>query len=100
MKTNDEHDSEASASDGESTNDVVLSLRDPAYLRVMHQYFKKLGSRSNPNPDFTESDATKEVFDMFKKKDGKFLKLSNPRNYEGGFYEVDDEDALDSEYIL
>ncbi|KAL7501644.1 hypothetical protein ACHAWT_009456 [Skeletonema menzelii] len=91
-----EYDSDASISDDGSTNGIVLSLRDPTYLCVMHQYFKKLGSRTNPNnPDFTEAMATKEVFDIFKNKHGKFLKLKNARSFEGGFIEVDDEDAMD-----
>ena len=83
-----------------STNDVVLSLRDPAYLDVLHRYFRKLGSRSNPNPGFTEADAAKEMFDMFNKKGGKFLKLKNSRSIDKGYIEVDDEEALDSEYII
>ena len=95
-----EYDSDASISDDEeSTNDIVLSLRDPTYLRVMHQYFKKLGSRTNPNnPDFTEAMAAKEVFNIFKNRHGKFLKLKNAHSFEGGFIEVDDEDAMDSKY--
>jgi hypothetical protein len=82
-----------------STKDIVLSLRDPTYLHVLHQYFKKLGSKTNPNnPDFTEATAAQEVFDMFKNKEGKFLKLKNARNFDGGFIEADDDEALDSEY--
>jgi len=85
--------------DEEPTNDVVLTLRDPTYLNVLHQYFKKLGPKTSPNnPDFTEAMAAKEVFDMFKNKGGKFLKLKNGRTFEGGYIEVDDDEAMDSEY--
>jgi len=92
-KTSNTSDSE---DDSTSASDIVLSLRDPTYLHVMQQYFKKLGSRSNPNnPDFTEAIAAKEVFDMFKNKNGKFLKLKNPYSMEGGLIEVDDDDAMD-----
>ena len=91
--------SNTSDSEYESTKDIVLSLRDPTYLHVLHQYFKKLGSKTNPNnPDFTEATAAQEVFDMFKNKEGKFLKLKNARNFDGGFIEADDDEALDSEY--
>jgi hypothetical protein len=87
-----------SNSEAGSTQDIVLSLRDPTYLHVMHRYFKKLGSRTNPNnPDFTEAIAAKEVFDMFKNKEGKFLKFKNARSCDGGYIEVDDDEAMDSE---
>ncbi|KAL7446120.1 hypothetical protein ACHAXM_010061, partial [Skeletonema potamos] len=62
----------------------------------MHRYFKKLGARTNPNnPDFTEAMAAKEVFEMFKNKEGKFLKLKNPRIYDDGCIEVDDDEAIE-----
>jgi len=91
--------SNASDSEAGSTHDIVLSLRDPTYLHVMHRYFKKLGTRTNPNnPDFTEAMAAKEVFEMFKNKEGKFLKLKNPRIYDDGCIEVDDDEAMESKY--
>lgn len=94
-KTSDTSDSEEEP----TTNDAILTLRDPTYLGVLHQYFKKLGPKTSPNdPDFTEAMASKEVFDMFKNKGGKFLKLKNGRSFEGGYIEVDDDEAMESEY--
>ena len=87
-------------SSDKSTKDIILSLTDPTYKEVMHKYFKKLGSKTNPNPHITDAIAAQEVLDMFKNKEGKFLKLKNPRSVEGGYVEVDDDEALDSEYDI
>lgn len=85
-----------------SSSDIVLSLKDPTYLHVLHRYFRKLGSKSNPtDPNFTEAQAAEEIFDMFNNKGGKFLKFKNARiGMDGGTIEVDEDEAIDSEYIF
>ena len=93
--------SDSSDSEDESTGDVVLSLKDPTYNHIMHQYFIKLGTKANPNnPEYTDAVAAKEVYDIFKKKDGKFLKYRNPRCARSGYVKVNDDDALESKFYF
>ena len=103
----DDDDRSSSSSDNSDSSEggassIVLSLKDPTYLHVLHRYFRKLGSRSNPtDPNFTEAQAAEEIFDMFNNKGGKFLKFKNARiGMDGGTIEVDEDEAMDSEYIL
>jgi len=103
----DDDDRSSSSSDNSDSSEggassIVLSLKDPTYLHVLHRYFRKLGSRSNPtDPNFTEAQAAEEIFDMFNNKGGKFLKFKNARiGMDGGTIEVDQDEAMDSEYIF
>lgn len=103
-KDDDDRSSSSDNSDSSEggASSIVLSLKDPTYLHVLHRYFRKLGSRSNPtDPNFTEAQAAEEIFDMFNNKGGKFLKFKNARiGMDGGTIEVDEDEAMDSEYIF
>ena len=78
---------------------VILSLSDPNYRRIMEDYFKKLGTKSNQidQKQLTqEKEAANEVFNKLKSKGGRFVKLENPQNLSGGHVEMDDDEALKS----
>ena len=70
-KKDDDDRSSSSSSDNSDSSEggassIVLSLKDPTYLHVLHRYFRKLGSKSNPtDPNFTEAQAAEEIFDHY-----------------------------------
>ncbi|KAL9183162.1 hypothetical protein ACHAXT_004949 [Thalassiosira profunda] len=97
----DASDAGSSTSSGESTlaakpSDVVLSLRDPEYERVLNAMCRKLDKSATDGMDEkalhqTEIDAAKEIWEGFREKCGRFLKRNQ---YDVRVvYEVDDEEA-------
>eukprot|EP00984_Skeletonema_dohrnii_P038160 scaffold41054_cov228-Skeletonema_dohrnii-CCMP3373.AAC.2 len=68
----------------------------------MEEYFKKLGPRTNQIEEgkLTEREALDEVYVILKNKGGRFVRLTNPHNLNDGCFEIDDEEALKSEYLV
>ena len=83
-------------------NDVIVSLRDTNYRQIMEEYFRKLGAKTSQkkNGRLTEREAAEEVYGKLKKKGDRFVRLMNPHNLDGGFIEINDEEALKSKYRL
>ena len=81
-------------------NDVLVSLRDTSYKEIMEEYFRKLGVKTNQKErgELTEQMAAREVHEKLKKRGDRFVRLTNPHNLDGGFIEIDDEEALKSKF--
>ena len=84
-----------------SEHDVFLSLKHPAYKAIMHAQFRELGRRKNTDEhEAAEKNTASEVFQMFKRRGGKFFKLQHPATYRNTrYYEVDGDAALESELV-
>jgi len=85
-----------------SKKDIIVSLRDPSYKQIMEEYFKKLGPKTYQieGGKLTEREAVDEVYAILKNKGGRFVRLTNPHNLNDGCVEIDDEEALKSEYLV
>ena len=83
-------------------NDVIVSLKDPSYKQIMEEYFRKLGAKTSQkkNGGLSEREAAEEVYGKLKKKGDRFVRLTNPHRLEGGYTEIDDQEALKSKYRL
>ncbi len=80
---------------------IILSLTDEQYRQLMEEYFKKLGTKTIGDrigeKQANEEKATaQQVFNQLKGKGGRFVRLANPRNLDGGHEEMDDDEALKS----
>ncbi len=88
-----------------ASNHVIVSLKDHSYKQIMEEYFKKLGAKSNQiergkeKGKLTEIEAAGEVFDKLKTRGDRFVRLTNPKNMNDGYEEIDDETALKSKYV-
>ena len=81
-------------------NDVVVSLRNPKYKRVMFAQYKKLGKKPHGEGTKELAGTGEEIFNMFKKgmgKNGHFWRQMRYQNKSGeDLYELlDEEEALE-----
>jgi hypothetical protein len=77
----------------QSDSSIILSLTDPTYREVMHEYFRKMGT-SKKSADESKAVAL-EVFKEFKRiSGGKFVRIENWRDPNSDYIEVDDDEAV------
>ena len=74
------------------TRNVIVSLSDPDYKKIMEVEFKKLGEKTGP--DKREVAAAEEVFNRFKRDGAVFTKLENFRDASSNNFEMDEDEAF------
>ena len=70
-------------------------------MLTVSQICKKLAevqTSQKKNGGLTEREAADEVYGKLKKKGDRFVRLMNPHNLDGGFIEINDEEALKSKF--
>jgi hypothetical protein len=76
---------------------IIISLTDEKYRQLMEEHFKTLGAKTIGEKQTNEEKATaQQVFNKLKGKGGRFARLVNPRDLDGGHEKMDDDEALKS----
>ena len=80
---------------------IFLTLTNDYYRENLFDFFRKLGATNESQRDSEEEKRVKEeAYNFFKTSGGKLVKHINWKKPEMGYYEVDDESARTSEWIL
>ena len=99
--TNGERESSKVQSFQPSDNDVILSLRDSRYKKLMFETFRKLGAKRDSERDReAEKEAKVEVFNSLMNSGFRLVKLVNHRKPDLGCIVVDETYARDSKYMI
>jgi len=83
-------------------NDIILSLQDSTYKTIMYQYYRKLEEKTKDGirNEEEEMKTKEEVYKLLKNAGGRLLNYVDYRRPNSGFFQVDEETARASEYII
>ena len=88
-----------SSSPRRTSSSILLSLANPTYKEVMHNFFKKLGPKKSRIDESmpTEAEEAVEVLREFKRMMGgsaKFMRRENWRDHSSDHVQIDDDEAV------